>query len=360
MKILYMGPLRPETTSRHRADALRRLGCEALHIDLAQWFESELSHPFFGRIHYRTGYRFLQRRIHSRLASEIPITTHFDIAWVNGGELFGPGAVRYLSGIAERVILYNNDDPTGNRDLGRWFSLRAALPEYDLCAVLRKPNVEEYLTRGASKVLRVWMSYDEIVHRPFDNRREIGDDYRSEVLFVGTWMEKRDRFLRELIERGVPLTIRGSHWHRCPNRRFLKDFCKPVATARHYVRAIQGAKICLGLLSKGNRDLHTRRSAEIPYAGGLLCAERTPEHLDMYREGEQALFWSDAEECARVCHELLADDEKRERIRQAGRRRVLALKIGNEDICRQILLEVEALNESTVMNRTEVSNGRSG
>ena len=107
-----------------------------------------------------------------------------------------------------------------------------------------------------------------------------------------------------------------------------------------YVAAIRGAKVCLGLLSKGNRDLHTTRSMEIPYAGGVLCAERTTEHLALYREDEEAVFWTTAEECAEKCLGLLGDDQSRERIRLAGMARVRNNKVGNEDICRQILQAV--------------------
>lgn len=88
-----------------------------------------------------------------------------------------------------------------------------------------------------------------------------------------------------------------------------------------YAAAIQSAKICLGLLSKGNRDLHTNRSIEIPCLGGLLCAERTSEHLALYEEGRDAIFWRDAEECAALCHRLLADEPLRREIAGRGHER---------------------------------------
>ena len=52
--------------------------------------------------------------------------------------------------------------------------------------------------------------------------------------------------------------------------------------------------------------LMTSKAPEPPMLGGLLCAERTPEHTAMYVEGQEALFWSGAEECAAVCREALA------------------------------------------------------
>jgi hypothetical protein len=57
----------------------------------------------------------------------------------------------------------------------------------------------------------------------------------------------------------------------------------------------------------------------------------------MYREGVEAVFWDDAEECAEVCLDLLANPQKREAIRSAGVRRVRELGIGNEDVCERIV-----------------------
>jgi hypothetical protein len=91
------------------------------------------------------------------------------------------------------------------------------------------------------------------------------------------------------------------------------------------------------LLSKGNRDLHTTRSLEIPALGGLLCAERTSEHLDMYLEGQEALFWNNAEECAMLCHSMLTNESSRKSIAEFGRQRVMLNGHYNEKVLEGIL-----------------------
>jgi hypothetical protein len=266
-----------------------------------------------------------------------------DLVWVNSGELLGQGCMQILKRIGCPIVLYNNDDPTGGRDGNRFDSLITAIPYYDLCAVLREINILEYKSKGAKRVLRVFMSYDEVVHQPYTDISEIPLKFRSEVAFIGTWMrhENRDKFLLELIAQGIPVSIWGGRWAKSPHWSVLKPYYRGGALGgRDYVAAIQGAKICLGLLSKGNRDLHTRRSVEVPFAGGLLCAERTSEHMNMYDEGTEAVFWSDASECADVCKRLLADEHLREKIKMRGREKVESLKVGNEDICREILRNV--------------------
>lgn len=355
MRILYLGDEAPQTTSRHRADALRRLGHSVIIEDPYAALGAALRGRIRGALHYRSGYRLLQPA--SQRWVESLLREHAgwpDVVWVNGGELIGFKAADKLKRFDAPMVLYNNDDPTGPRDGRRFDSLLAALPVYDLCVVLREPNVQEFSDHGARLVHRVWMSYDEVHHTPFDTVDSIPPEFRSDVAFVGTWMrgEGRDDFMLGLIKRGIDVAIWGDRWHKAPNWRRLQPYWRgPALGGRDYVAAIQGAKITLGLLSKGNRDLHTTRSVEIPYAGGLLCAQRTDEHLSMYREGEEAVFWSDVDECAAICQALLADSKRRERIRQAGMARVRAAGYGNEAVCRQIL---ERLTLSDAMHATAV------
>ena len=345
MRILYIGDNKPNSTSRHRADALCRLGHKVLVIDPYAAFAGQLNNRFLGVIHYRSGYRLLQPGIGNWVNTllQVHVLNLPDIIWVNGGELLGHAAITKLRQLNRPIILYMNDDPTGGRDGHRFDCLLKALPSYDLCAVVRNQNVSEFLVLGARKVLRVWMSYDEIIHQPLQDPTLIPLQLQSEVAFVGTWMrhENRDQFLVRLLERGLNIAIWGNRWQKSPLWATLKDHWRGSAlSGQDYVMAIQGAKVCLGLLSKGNRDLHTTRTMEIPYAGGLLCAERTTEHLQLYQEDKEAVFWADADECADKCLDLLKHPEKRESIRVAGMKRVLENKVGNEDICRQIIAEI--------------------
>jgi spore maturation protein CgeB len=103
----------------------------------------------------------------------------------------------------------------------------------------------------------------------------------------------------------------------------------------------------LGLLSKGNRDRHTTRSFEIPAIGGLLCAERTDEHCQSYKEGVEAVFWDDAEECIEQCRRLLKDDALVAAIKKNGHQRYLQSGQKNESVLNAIL------NNQALLNRRE-------
>ncbi|MBY0575269.1 MAG: glycosyltransferase [Gallionellaceae bacterium] len=261
-----------------------------------------------------------------------------DLCYVDGGEWVTPKVISLLRKHAAKIINYNIDDPLGPRDGARFKAYRRSLPYYDLNAVVRQENVAEADALGAKNVMRVYRSADEISHAPRPLTAEDHQTWDSEVLFLGTWFPERGSFLLDLIRRGVPLTIRGPNWHKAPEWPQLKNHWKGGAIAGDdYAKAIQCAKVNLGLLSKENRDLHTTRSLEIPALASLLCAERTGEHMTMYSEGKEALFWKNAEECAAMCHFALDNENRRQAIAVAGHRRVIKNGHYNEMILTSIL-----------------------
>lgn len=337
MKILYLGQDNKSSTSFHRAKALERVGHDVTISNPYKLLEQ--SNILFAKLHYRTGYKFLQKKIKIWISKNIP-NQDYDLVWINSGELFGTSALDLLkSTFKTTIILYNNDDPTGGRDGNRFNMLLKAIPKYDLCVVMREINVDEYYAKGAKKVLRVFMSYDELEHAPLQPN-DIDKKYLSEVSFIGTNIpgDNRDKFLNTLIENGVPISIWGARWERSPYWDKLKPYFKGNSLkGKDYIAAIQGSKICLGLLSKGNRDLHTTRTFEIPYIGSLFCAERTSEHSYLFKEGEEAIFWTNAEECADQCLSLLRDKKLITKIGENGRNSILKSKRGNEDVVRFIL-----------------------
>lgn len=342
MHILYFGDQSPGATSAHRAAALTRLGHTLTTIDPAQ-FLPNFSH-LESWLHYRTGYRFVQKKILRSLSSIINHNSVSpDVIWIDSGEYFGPNIIAKLRlQYSVRVILFNLDDPTWTRDWQRFGSLRACLPFYDLCICVRPETQLEMLALGASKVIRVWRSYDEIEHLTTDFYSTSIDysQLHSSPVFVGTYIpgEKRDSFLRKLLESGLPVRIFGNGWQRSPSYRLLNRFpVGPSLSNRAYANILHAAGVCIGFLSRLNRDLHTQRTFEIPYAKGVLCAERTSEHQLLYQSGLEALFWDSWSECLSHCRRILADPFFRGSLVKAGHRRVLELGVGNEDICRQVM-----------------------
>lgn len=332
LSILYFGPI--SGTCLDRANALRRLGHHVEHLDLRFFLPKT---AWVDRIAWRLGGDLLTPWIISKLTKKLN-GLHFDLCYVDGGEWVTPKVIKLLRLYCGKVINYNIDDPIGSRDGARFKAYRQSLPFYDLNTVVRQENVTEAKALGAQSVIRVYRSADETSHAPRLLTEKDHEDWDSDVLFLGTWFPERGPFLLDLIMRGLPLTIRGSNWHKAPEWPQLKNYWKGGAIAGDdYAKAIQCAKVNLGLLSKENRDLHTTRSLEIPALGGLICAERTSEHIAMYVESKEALFWSSAKECIEMCRFALDDETRRQTIAEAGHQRVKKNRHYNETILAEVL-----------------------
>lgn len=332
LRILYLGT--QSGTCLDRARAYQRLGHHVIHLDPRKLLPST---GWTDRITWKVGGSFwaghLLRQLKPVLSGQ-----RFDLCHVDCGEWVSADVITLLRQHAGKVVNYCIDDPTGPRDGRRFQAYRKALPFYDLAIVMREANVVEATQLGARRVLRVFMSADEVSHAPRQISPQQIEPWHSDVLFLGTWMPERGPFLAELIERGIPLTIRGSHWQKAPQWPVLKPCWKGGAVhGDDYAHAIQGARISLGLLSQGNRDLHTTRSFEVPSLGSLLCAERTSEHQFLYLEGEEAVFWNSARECADLCLDLLSDEPRRQAMARRGQDRFRSSGYANERVLSHLL-----------------------
>ena len=352
MKIFYFGRATPSATAFHRAEALKRVGHEVTLFDPREALADKLNGPIASRLHYRTGYRFLQPSILRLIQAQREVIREHDAVWVDSGELFGRAAVEKITELCPRTVLFCLDDPTGGRDGRRFDSLVAALPAYELCVTMRDPTLADFRRLGAQRAIKVWRGYDEVQHRPPSEEEMATWENGGGIVFVGTWIrgENREQILLELLRHDVPVSIWGDGWHKSRHWNTLRKAWKGKALyGRDYCRAIAGADACLGFLSAQNRDLSTTRSFEMPYIGGLLVAERTTEHLQLYEEGRQALFWKDAHECVETCRAVLADPTRSRAIRAAGSARVRELGCGNESLVTSILEELFRTSQQKVV-----------
>ncbi len=337
MKILYIGP---ETgTAVQRINAFRRLGHEVRSLDPWEPVDSLPIVPerLTDAWVVRTGALGLGGLVENWMFRQIGDAT-YDVVFVDHGELVNASCVKRLKKVARAVVNYNQDNPYVSRDMRKWRMFIKALPHYDLAATPRSSSVAPAKRTGARRVLEVRFAADEAVHRPIELSAQDRARFDAKVAFVGTWMPERGPFMRRLVERGVPLRIYGPRWNKAPEyKSFQSHVTLGSLDGDDYVKAVRGAQIAIGLLSKGNEDLHTTRSLEIPAVGTLLCAERTSEHLAMYEDGEEAVFFDDADDCADRCLALLQDPERIKAIAAAGRRRVIQNGDFNEMLMSKIV-----------------------
>lgn len=332
LKILFLGV--KTGTSNHRLHALSRLGHHVTAIDPNAALPSN---RIIGYWKYRTGGLGLAGLVENYVLSRAREST-YDVAIVDSGDLLSASAIRELKNFAGAIANFNPDNPYVGSDKGKWRLFFGALPEYDLIVTPRLSSSRAALGAGARRVLTVNFAADEIIHRPIPISDEDYARYASDVAFVGTYLPGRGAFLKRLVERGVPVRIYGGRWSQAPEYKALRPhIILGNLEGEAYVKAVQCTRIAIGLLNKTYEDLHTTRSLEIPAIGTLFCAQRTSDHVAMYEENKEAVFWNSPDECADLCLDLLGHPERIKQIAASGHKRALRNGNFNEPLMSKII-----------------------
>ena len=189
-------------------------------------------------------------------------------------------------------------------------------------------------------------AYDPNTHRPMKISEEERKRFGGTVGFIGDYEIERAQSIIFLVQHGISVRIWGPNWGRkCrfrhPN---MKIEGKPIWGV-DYTRAICSFDVNLVFLRKINRDFQTQRSIEIPACEGFMIAERTEEHLNLFEEGKEAVFFDSDEELLDMVRYYMTHATERMRIAVAGRERCLKSGYSNHDRIKEMLATVKDLCE---------------
>jgi spore maturation protein CgeB len=125
--------------------------------------------------------------------------------------------------------------------------------------------------------------------------------------------------LASLTEFEVTISGNDRVWRRAlGDEAFSRLYREGELYRQQYREAIWRSKINLSFITHSNLDEFVHKSFEIAGCGGFLLAERSEGHLQRFREGEEAVFFSSHDELVEKIRRYLPDAEARERIAAAG------------------------------------------
>jgi spore maturation protein CgeB len=246
----------------------------------------------------------------------------FDVLLVDKGTILRAETLLRLKAMARRnLAIHFTPDAAFVDNRSRQFEI--AVPHYDLLVTSKPFETGAYRAAGAREVLLVHQGFGPRIDP--DLAQDVPAALRSEVVFVGHCQPHYARMLRAAAA-AAPLAVWGPGWPEYAARNaWAKAVVRgPGLYGPDYARALAGAKIALGLLSKRVPETTTTRSFEIPAMGALLLAERSGDHLALFAEDREAVYFGDAGELAAKLARCLADDAARTRIARAGQARALA------------------------------------
>lgn len=248
----------------------------------------------------------------------------YDLAFVFKGTWVRPETVEQLkrnAGSGHAVHLVIDSLFTDNRS----HHFFRSLPLYRLAFTDKRFEVADYEAAGAQEVSLFTQGYG----------RRFAADLRAgtaaaaiptDVCFIGHCQRHYAERLAAVAECGVDLGIWGPGWPAAARRgpAWMDSAVRGDGLwGTAYPATMAAARIGLGLLSKRVPEEATTRSVEIPAAGALLLAERTPLHLELFREGVEADYFDTDEEMTDKVRYYLANETVRDRVARAGRTRAL-------------------------------------
>ncbi|MDE1162040.1 MAG: glycosyltransferase [Acidobacteriaceae bacterium] len=341
LKILYVAGLSPNDSSLYRVWALERLGHTVVSLNTYPyepkwsllrkvWFRAQLG-PWVTR---------LNRDILALARAEKP-----DIVWADKVLSMQPETLKKLHAMGIVTVSYMIDNAFGPRRDPGWRLYRKCIPYYDLHATQRDQNVLDYKACGARDVIKIQTAYEPSIH--FASPTPVTDAERTRgVSFVGTPYDQRAAFLTRLWrERGFPVVVSGDNtWtHKLDPEAAAAIYTGGELYQQGYREAMWHSKINLSFLTHSNQDEFVHKSFEITGCGGFLLAERSPGHSARFVEDEEAVFFSDFDECAEKIARYLPDEAARNRIAAAGHARALRDGYSNDAQVEKILAHVTPL-----------------
>ncbi len=333
LSILFVGQIVPGARTSQRVGAFQRLGCDVTVVETNRPGATYEDKPgFFDRLRYRFRRPADKGGANSAICS-LATASHFDIAWFERAVEIRASTLLSLKAALPNIKLvwYSEDDMMNS--LHRTVYVEECISLYDLWVTTKSLNArpEEIPSFGAKRILYVHNSYDPTLHHPPHHPAGNFSRWECDVGFVGTYESPRAETLLYLAENGISLRVWGNGWDQMktghPN---LKIEQKPVYD-QDYVQAVAHSKINLCFLRKGNRDLQTCRSIEIPAMGGFMIHERNAEISGLLKEDSEAVFFSNHDELLEKVAYWLSDETGRRSIAGKGFEAISAGKFRHED-----------------------------
>lgn len=345
MKVLIVGKWRQVYYETSFESALMRQGVTVYRFEYGTLLEG-----YFGKFEEKWTVPLFRTKLLNKLLLLRVEDTEPDVILFWRPTLILPITLSRLRNVSNALLVcYNNDDPFGplysksrlNHLSRTWCYFRVCIPLFDLHLCYRDENVEELLEAGAKHAEVMRSCFIPELHYPLNMR----DDERGpDVVFAGHFEDDgRAESIFALIEAEVEVSVYGNQtWKKCKHKGLMEKI-SPVRQldGNEYTKKLAESKVGLCFFSKLNRDRYTRRCFEIPACGAALVCERSDIMEKLFIEGEEALFFSSAEELLVCVKRLLGDLDRWKKVSVAGRNRVIADGHSVEDRARQLILAIK-------------------
>ena len=338
MNILSVGWFRKNSnTSLHRHWALEKL---AVKIDKVECGINATS------IKYRLAYHLFQYGFPISLPDEtkansnikqLVLINNYDIVWIDKGITINRDTLEFIKHHSPntKIVSYSPDNMALRHNQSQ--NYLSSLSLYDFVFTNKSYIIEAMSALGAKNIIYIHNMYEASFHYPRILTESEIEKFGAEVGFIGVWEKERFESILFLAENGINVKVFGDgKWNNYKNISPNLTI-QPGIFSEDYSKALQAFQLSLCFLRKMNFDQQTTRTMEIPACGGCMVAERTKEHLELFEENKEAIFFSSNDELLEKCKFYLLNEEQRLQIVQGGINRCYNSGYSNEQTIKKML-----------------------
>ena len=285
-RIGIVSPLFFGSTAHQRLRAFQEIAPE-VYI-----FDSNIIYP-----QYRRSLSSIDRRLKngpisylfSYLLKKWVNTNKIKIIWFDKQNYLRPELLDYFNKIGVYTIYFSHDDQFNIKNQSLIF--HELIVKFNLIVTTKSYNVNEYKKNlNISNILLINNAADPSIFYP---KHDCQKEKQFNCSFVGFFENDRFNLINNIAKyHQVNIFSDDNRWYQGASGIAKNDSVWDA----DYNNVLNKSNINLCFLRKENRDLQTTRSIEIPMSGNLMLAERTSEHLNLFKEGFEADFFSSSEE----------------------------------------------------------------
>ena len=315
--------------------ACRMDGVEAEIFDTALSSHGIDGSKLINQIQYHFAAGPVIRHINAALLEQCR-SAKYDIVFLYTCRIIYAKTVDKIRKTESYIAVYNNDDPFSPYQRRYfWRHYRDAIKYSDISYVYRLHNLEDSRREGASRseMLRAYYIKERNYHIPDPALKDI-----PEVVYIGHLEDDgRLETIKKIADNGITIGLTASECRR--QGLYHTNIVEIEDAMEHYNMIINTAGIAIVFLSLLNRDTYTRRCFEIPATKTMMLAPGTEDILTMYNEDEEIVCYRNDDELLEKLKYYLTHQEERERIGEAGYRRLMRDGHEASDRVWQIILD---------------------
>ncbi|HHZ64992.1 MAG TPA: hypothetical protein EYN51_05765 [Flavobacteriales bacterium] len=273
--------------------------------------------------------------------------TRSKVVYVIKGYFLMPRTIDEIKEQGKHVMCFYPDDPFSTSFGSSNAYVRSSINHFSTYLIWHKELIKSIKDTGCENVFYIPFAVDpDIITPPAnfpDNAPE--DDY-YDVSFIGNSDRERIDVIKRISEqlngwKGKKVVF-GNGW------KGIEGFdCMPSIGGVNYLQTMHRSKVNLNILRDQNKNSHNMRTFEIPGAGGFMLHEYSEEAAGFFKEGKEAEFFRDVEECSDKIRFYLKNDELRSKIARAGYEKIFSSGYTYSELVKDIEEKISLQPNST-------------